>query len=108
MLELILPTLRADFELVETYVYGDSDPLACPILTIAGTQDQYVSPEESDAWGYLTSGRHFRRVLSGSHLFLLEAAAEVVELIVSYIRLVRLSNNRGPGVSQAAGGAYSI
>jgi medium-chain acyl-[acyl-carrier-protein] hydrolase len=34
LLELFLPILRADFSLLETYIYKDEKPLDCPITTL--------------------------------------------------------------------------
>jgi hypothetical protein len=39
LLELVMPILRADFALVETYAYRAEPPLMCPITALGGTSD---------------------------------------------------------------------
>ncbi len=49
-MELLLPTLRADFEAVESYVYNSNEPpLDCPIIAFGGLDDPRVSRERSKA-----------------------------------------------------------
>src|SRR5208337_356763 len=43
LMEIVLPLLRADFALYETYVYSPEAPLSCPISTFGGLQDRKVS-----------------------------------------------------------------
>src|ERR1051325_10798789 len=46
LMRLMLPLLRADFELVQTYEYTPEPPLGCPIAVFGGLQD-YEVPRES-------------------------------------------------------------
>ena len=50
LMEIILPLLRADFAVYETYVYAIEPPLNCPISTFGGLQDQRVSRGDLEAW----------------------------------------------------------
>jgi surfactin synthase thioesterase subunit len=70
LLELLLPRLRADFEVLETYAYAASDPVACPISVFGGLEDATVTASDLDAWRAHTSGRLRTRMLPGPHLFL--------------------------------------
>lgn len=68
--ELFLPTVRADLEIGETYVYQAEAPLACPITTFGGDRDPLVSIEELSAWRE-QSAVGFRQVmLERKHDFL--------------------------------------
>ncbi len=44
LLELVLPAVRADFAIQESYVYRPSPPLANPIQAICGARDQSTGP----------------------------------------------------------------
>ena len=55
--ELLIPILRADFEVCETYVYPAEPPLDCPISAFSGLGDDYVNREELEAWREQTTGR---------------------------------------------------
>ena len=87
LLQIVLPIVRADFQLVETYVYEAAEPLLCPILTIRGSEDEHVPPEADDAWGLVTKARHSKLVLAGNHFFLLDSPAAVATKVAIHIKL---------------------
>lgn len=68
--ELFLPMLRADFEMVDTYVYEDEKPLSCPITVYGGMQDDFVTPEDMGEWQKQTSSTFVKRMFSGDHFFI--------------------------------------
>lgn len=68
--ELLLPILRADFSVCETYAFSDSAPLACAIAAFGGLQDAYVSREQLAAWQALTRGPFSLRMFPGGHFYL--------------------------------------
>jgi medium-chain acyl-[acyl-carrier-protein] hydrolase len=67
---LLLPTLRADFEVCETYNYAPSPPLCCPIVAYGGSEDAEVSEEDLQAWAELTTGAFALAMLPGGHFFI--------------------------------------
>lgn len=70
VLELLLPRLRADFEVLETYPYVAADPIACPISAFGGLEDASVTTADLAAWSQHTRGGLRMRMLPGPHLFL--------------------------------------
>lgn len=70
LMELMLPVLRADFELVANYRYEPGLALDCPITAIAGSDDPEVDLDELDAWRTETSRECEVIVMSGDHFFL--------------------------------------
>jgi len=70
LMQLMLPTLRADFALCETYVYSADDPLSCPITAFGGEQDSRVSLASLSAWRDQTRGSFMLNILPGNHFFL--------------------------------------
>ncbi|MBB0228020.1 thioesterase II family protein [Streptomyces calidiresistens] len=69
MRELLLPTLRADVEMHESYVPGSDDPLPAPIVSVRGTTDVLVDVEQAMEWSKATS-RDFRFVeVEGGHMY---------------------------------------
>jgi len=69
LMELLLPTIRADFALLETYRYQLQTPLTCSIKALAGSQDLIVSSEEITPWQVHTTGSFSLEVLPGDHFF---------------------------------------
>lgn len=70
LLQLVLPTLRADFQLCQTYEYKSGPPLSCPITAFGGLNDQFVSREDLEQWREQTTGPVQVRMFPGDHFFL--------------------------------------
>lgn len=70
LMTLLLPVLRADFQVVGTYRYQPEPPLACPISAFGGTQDQDVSEEALAGWREQTAGAFSQRMYPGDHFFI--------------------------------------
>jgi medium-chain acyl-[acyl-carrier-protein] hydrolase len=70
LLHLLLPLLRADFALCETYSYTHEKPLECGLSAFGGLQDSDVSREALEAWRKQTSGQFKMRFFEGGHFFL--------------------------------------
>jgi medium-chain acyl-[acyl-carrier-protein] hydrolase len=70
LMEFLLPRLRSDFELSETYVDTNDVPLSCPIAAFGGAQDNEVSRSDLLAWRHVTTNAFDIRILPGGHFFL--------------------------------------
>ena len=81
LLEVIMPVLRADLELFETYNYTTGDPLPCGITAFGGTEDRAVLPLEIAGWERHTASEFVLRLLSGSHFFITTQRALILEVI---------------------------
>lgn len=69
LFELLLPSLRADFESFENYEYVPETPLEVDIYGIGGQADPLVSFSELEGWRRHTC-RHFEaRPFTGDHFF---------------------------------------
>jgi medium-chain acyl-[acyl-carrier-protein] hydrolase len=73
LMQLLLPTLRADFAISETYVYRPEPPLDCPITAFGGLQDQEVSRKRLEAWRNQTNAAFSLQMFAGDHFFLHDA-----------------------------------
>lgn len=69
LMELVLPLLRADFELSETYTYLNGPLLDCPMSIYGGQEDDDVPREHLEAWGELTTGTVSLKIFPGDHFF---------------------------------------
>lgn len=70
LMQLLIPILRADFAVVETYIYQTEPALECPITTFGGLQDVKISHEHLEAWRDQTSASFSLQMFSGNHFFL--------------------------------------
>jgi medium-chain acyl-[acyl-carrier-protein] hydrolase len=66
---IVLPMLRADFELCETYTYVPEAPFDFAIHAFGGLQDRKVTREELVAWREQTTSRFSLHMLPGDHFF---------------------------------------
>ncbi|NVJ12943.1 thioesterase II family protein [Myxococcus sp. AM010] len=69
LLRLLLPTLRCDLSLCDTYVHERRSPLACPITVFGGREDE-ISCAELEAWRAETTGAFDVELLPDGHFFL--------------------------------------
>lgn len=79
---MLLPSLRADFHLLETYRYTTAPPLDCPITAFCGRADNSVSFEEMQAWREHTSQRYHLEGVDGDHFILQNQTEQVLTCIV--------------------------
>ena len=70
---VILPYLRADFEMFQRYRHRPGPPLTCDVLVVRGADDAHVSARQGDRWAELTTGRFRHEVVAGGHFYLLPA-----------------------------------
>jgi pyochelin biosynthetic protein PchC len=77
LVELMLPTIRADYAAVELYEDAAGPRLRCPLTVLVGDSDPLVSPAEALAWAERTSGPFDARVFPGDHFYLVEQADAV-------------------------------
>lgn len=83
LMELMMPLLRADFAMAETYVYTEDTALSCPISAFGGLTDDEVSQQEADAWRSHTSGAFTLRMLPGDHFFFVKERATLLQAITA-------------------------
>jgi len=70
LMQLLLPVLRADFAVLETYCYEPTSPLECPIAAFGGLHDPDVTCEMLEAWRQETRSDFSLQMLPGDHFFL--------------------------------------
>jgi medium-chain acyl-[acyl-carrier-protein] hydrolase len=99
LLDLVLPALRADLAMLDTYRYDAGAPLECPITTFAGMDDTHAPPERVLAWRRHTTTSFTLRAYPGGHFFLREGASPVLAGIAD-----DLSASLGAPPRHAAGG----
>lgn len=97
LMEIFLPLLRADFSILETYVYKNEDSLSCPITAFGGLQDSKTSYKDLTAWHEQTC-REFRlKMFPGDHFYLKGARAQLLyEINKDLERFFDSDVNRSP------------
>lgn len=67
---LLLPTFRADFELIRRFRYREEAPLDIPIMACGGVRDPGVPQCDIEAWANVTTGEFSHKMFPGGHMFL--------------------------------------
>lgn len=91
---LLLPTIRADYQLAETYQPSALEPgtapseacipmIETPVTAIVGDRDSEASPADGRQWAAVTRGLFEIRVLRGGHFYLAEDPRTAVSEITS-------------------------
>ncbi|CAN7362513.1 alpha/beta fold hydrolase [Pseudoduganella sp. LjRoot289] len=70
MMRLLLPVLRADYEVLETCTDSPDSVLSCPLLACAGDRDHAVSIDAVAAWRRRSTGSSKIHRFSGDHFYL--------------------------------------
>jgi surfactin synthase thioesterase subunit len=70
ILKLMLPTIRADFSILETYTHRDREPLDLPIHCFHGVDDHVVMSDEMNGWEHKTRGECRFHEIDGDHFFI--------------------------------------
>lgn len=81
LVQRLLPRLRADFALGETYVYRPSAPLECDVSILHGEYDHSVDAESAKRWSELTTGDVRQCSIEGGHFFLHTHKAQVQAVV---------------------------
>ncbi len=81
LMQLLLPAIRADFAVIETYAYTPESPLDCPITAFGGLQDREVSYDDLKVWQEETNAAFSLHMLPGDHFFLQSAQPLLLQLL---------------------------
>ena len=81
LMQMVLPLLRADFSVCETYTHTSEPMLECPLTVLGGIQDVDISREQLEAWRELTRGPFSVRILPGDHFFIHSAQPLVLRIV---------------------------
>ncbi|MEV0804950.1 alpha/beta fold hydrolase [Micromonospora sp. NPDC050200] len=81
LLELILPTVRADLSVVASYRPVAPEPLPCPVDAVAAADDPLVDPDEVAGWAACTTADFSLTVVPGGHLYLHDSPPPLTRLL---------------------------
>lgn len=80
--ELVLPAVRADYRLIESYRPTPGARVAVPIVVYTGDADPSCPVPDVRAWSALTTASCQVRVFAGGHFFLVPREAELLADVV--------------------------
>lgn len=88
LLSLLLPALRADVTMHDTYEFREQPPLAFPITAYGGLADPRVTRDELQAWSRHTTGPFVIRMFPGGHFYLQDDRPTVLRALSADLHAV--------------------
>jgi medium-chain acyl-[acyl-carrier-protein] hydrolase len=86
LMDLILPVLRADFQLFESYGYQHEEPLDVPLTAFGGVNDEAVPAAAVEQWSAHTTVAFRSHLLPGGHFFVRSARPAVLAEVAATLR----------------------
>ena len=81
LMQLMIPLLRADFSVCETYPYEVEPPLNCGLTVFGGVGDLEVPRDKIEQWREHTTSSFSLHMFPGDHFFIHSAQDEITRLI---------------------------
>lgn len=81
ILDLLLPVVRADLAVYESYRFVPGPRLECPIVALLATDDRSLQPAGMEAWRELTSGAFTLERTEGDHWSVLEPDGDLLRRV---------------------------
>lgn len=110
--DVMIPVVRADLEIAETYVHQPESPLAVPITALRGDQDILLSPDQLEGWSRHTSLSFEHLTMPGNHFYSRSNRAKLLDLIASRIgddlKAVPLSLAEGAAADYPRQGMHDV
>jgi medium-chain acyl-[acyl-carrier-protein] hydrolase len=85
LMELMMPLLRADFEIVETYEALKRPALSCTLTAMGGLKDRDVTREDMEGWRGYGQDPFKLRMFPGGHFFLNENRDSLLAAILQEV-----------------------
>ncbi|MBC6448016.1 alpha/beta fold hydrolase [Actinokineospora xionganensis] len=83
--ELVLPMVRNDFRLIETYRPAVAAPLPIPILALAGADDPRMTVAQAADWAEATDAGFGLEVFPGGHFYLEPLRGQVIKTVIDQL-----------------------
>lgn len=86
---LVLPVVRAEFEMAGRYVFAPPRPWTMPITSFRGRDDLYVTHQDALAWGELTRGAFRLHTRDGAHFGVVDDRPFIQAVIAQTLAALR-------------------
>lgn len=86
LLTCLLPVIRNDYKVAETYSCAPEAPLDCPVMALVGDADPHTTVGEASAWRQHSTMEFGLHVFPGGHFYLDAHQPDVAALVSSALR----------------------
>jgi len=81
LMEMLLPMLRADFTLIQEYVYSTKEKLSVPFVCFTGNSDKLVDIGTFNEWNMHTEKLCKFHEIAGGHFFFQENFSDFIQIL---------------------------
>ena len=81
LMDVLIPMLRSDFKMIETYHHQHKSPLKTPITTLSGKDDLFVDFDAVSEWQRFSGKPLTHHSFDGNHFFVDKNRAEIAQLV---------------------------
>lgn len=85
LLELVLPIIKNDYKLCETYCFSDKGKLDIPISVFGGNKDVEVTEDHLKGWENFTNSAFKLELFDGDHFFITKNRGQFFERFSAYL-----------------------
>jgi surfactin synthase thioesterase subunit len=89
LMRAVLPALRADYQIAETYRCAPTDTVRCPLSVLTGDSDPKTTLDEANDWAQHTTAACDIHTFHGGHFFLTQHLDAICGLIREHIQAER-------------------
>lgn len=87
MRELILPYVRNDFRLIESYVQRPGPKLGIPVTALIGSSDPHVTEDQAVGWSETTDAAFTLETFPGDHFYLVPEQTKVIHTVLDALHV---------------------
>lgn len=87
LLELVLPIIKNDYKVCETYKLETDTKLDCPITAFGGKQDSDVNEEHLKGWANFTNLAFNLKIFDGDHFFIIKERKSFLKIFNEQIQI---------------------
>ena len=84
--QLVLPAIRADYRLIETYRPASPGRIHTPVSAVINSDDEEVDADEARGWSDCTTGEFELGQLPGGHFYLVDEDHAFVQWLLTALR----------------------
>lgn len=95
LMALLIPAIRADFKLLDSYRYRSRYPLAIPVSVFAGRDDSLLSESGLASWGIETEAMFKRHWLDGGHFYFQQSKSDLMDALGAVVKPLLLPRYLG-------------
>jgi surfactin synthase thioesterase subunit len=103
MMRILVPIMRSDLTVLETYSFVAEPPLGLPVFLYGGQEDVQMTPASIEAWRAISAGDLTLRLFAGGHFYLQDDRERLLDVLTADLAWLRAQGRTGHHASERSG-----